>query len=262
MAILKKIFLILALLTPYTFLITSCSYSQVEGSPDFERRHPDEFYATTGVLQYFLPPRPSWARSSHTLSCHQSLPIDFVNLDSFRASFGLSYSDALHFQHDFTILKRERLAQVEASRMDFRDRERLFYEVIDRVQSQIYLFQTPRFERIQFIWIDPVLENAQNLSQLKEWMKSSEMNLGHPIALSFCLNREQLESFLEHHQFDPSFRVMSYEFLSPYDRTGELVRHLKLDLDEFFTDKEIHLFLPINYQRPSEISGEINIKHY
>lgn len=243
-------------------LVLSCSYSTADGTPDFERRHPDEFYTTTGVLQYFLPARPLWARHARSIHCQQSLEVEFLDLKNFRSSLGLDYPQSLHFQHDFTILKRKRLKQVQAQRMDFRDRERLFYDVFDRVQSDIYLMQVPRFHRIHFVWIDPLIDNNENLQRFHRWMNSEMMNQGHPIAISFCLNRDELAQFKERHRFDSSFRAMSYEFLSPYTSDNILRGHLSIQLEDFFHDKEIHLFLPRNTDRPLEIKGNMTIHHY
>ena len=243
-------------------IIGACSHPQVEGTPGFERRSLDDFYSSAGTLQYFLSEIPLWSRTSVSGHCHQKYSTRYLDVADFMASFSTSYRESLNFQYSFNIEYKKRIAAAEVDSMSFRDQERLFFDVYDRVQSNIFAFQLPRFKRVHLIWVDPILKNSNLKNDLKKWMQSEMMNLGHPVLISFCLEREELESFRRNNNIDASARLLSYEVLSPFSNSGKLLYKRFINLNEFLEDKEIHLFIPKDYKIPQEIEGHFELHFY
>ena len=154
-------------------------------------------------------------------------------------------------------------AEASLDYIPFKENEKLFYAISDRIQAKIFLFIPPKFNRVHLIWIDQAFQNKLELKKLKKLMKSPEMDKGHPVFVSLCLSKEQLEKFYEVNNFSEGIKLISYEFFSPYSERGKLRPFQGLNFNKLFVNKKSKLYLYQPSRRiPIEFNGKFKLKVY
>lgn len=245
----------------FVALTASCAITGSNGQ-SFQRQRLDDFYTSAGVMQYFLPEIPPWVRTSVRGQCFQETTVHHLRLDDVMASFSYDYDQAIHLQYNFNISFRQRLSETGTMSLAVRDFERLFFDVSDQIQSDITVFQVPRFHRVHVVWVDPFMNQSVQVSELTRLMRSEKMDLGHPVFISLCHQREKLEEFVAQMRFEQNIRLLSYEALSPYNSKSEQEYYRFLEIDTLMGEREVHLFLPRNFDRPIEIRGDVSEQRF
>lgn len=235
-------------------MITSCSSPQVV---DQERRNIDEYYQSSGVAQYFLPLTPDWANRSETAACLRKEQVQFLDMPRLRKSFGLSYDQSLQLQLRHTLSLKETKSKITHRPLSVKEAESIFFTALDRVKSGIVEFRVPGFERVHIVWVDEFILKRRALSELSRFMDSALMKKGHPIFLSLCASRSELQGFLTKARLDnQNIRLISSELFSPFSTGMELVPFDRLYLNHVFSkDQKIHFFTPVERPIP-EIEGD------
>lgn len=147
-----------ALIFFYCFLLFSlgCTHNHHQ-KYGLQRRNMNEYFLTSGVVRYFLSDIPSWANFSIEGQCFRKGSVRHLNLSELRNSFSFNYQQAIQFQYmfnrDYHKLKKEH----QAKQLFFKDEEKLFYDVSDKIRSGFQAFKKPTFNRIHLIWIDQAL---------------------------------------------------------------------------------------------------------
>lgn len=242
--------------------LMGCAQQPRDLTPSPERQPLDFFYAGTGVMTYFLPDLPIWARGVSSFQCGQNFSVKHINADHLRASFSYTYQQAINFQNDFNLRLKEMSRESSTDAFSTRDHERLFFDINDRIQSDITSFQMPRFTRVHLIPVDWYLLERLPMEKLDQLMNSEEMDLGHPVFISLCFEREELQELAQSRFAALPIRLLGYEVLSPYDKNGTLIYERHFDLGAYFHDKEIVLFRPRNHALPRELRGEFKTHLY
>ena len=248
-----------------SFLIllqSSCTkVSKNSSNFDLQRRKVEEYFVSSGVVRYFLPEIPYWANFSESASCRRNVSIKYLDLNTVRGSLALSYEQAIQLQlmlNDmFTDLKKRQVVE----HIPFQEEESLFFKANDRIQAGIRLFRVPSFKRVHLIWIDSLLENR---AKLKALMETPLISKGHPVFLSLCYTRSELESWIQKSGFNnQNIRLLSYEMLSPYNLEGKLDTRFHIFVDEIFgKDKIIKLFIPKNKAPPKVLEGKFKVSKF
>jgi hypothetical protein len=179
-----------------------------------------------------------------------------------RKSFALSYEQSIQLQLRHTLSLKETKSRITHRPLSVKESETIFYAALDRVKSGIVEFRIPSFERVHIVWVDEFLLERKSLSQIKRFMNSAIMKKGHPIFLSLCASRSELEGFLERAKLNnTNIRLISSELFSPFSTEMELSPYDRFYLDQVFSDKqEIHFFTPLKRPIP-EIEGKYET-HY
>ncbi|PIK14999.1 hypothetical protein [Halobacteriovorax sp. JY17] len=240
-------------------LLSSCSSYTLK---NYERRNEREYEDGNGVIQYFLADLPNWANFSSAGSCHRNFPVRYLNIKNLRDSFSLSYEEAIQFQLMFNEFSEERKKQASASYIPFKDEEKIFYTVLDKIKAGIRNFSRPKYKVVNLIWVDIALEDKKSLARVKKALASESFQEGHPVFVSLCMNRRELRGYIEKMGLKiAGAKYMSYELLNPFDHNNNLVAVPIIDLNKIFNkNQKIQLFLPKD--KPFEFKGQVRVRKF
>jgi hypothetical protein len=230
---------------------------------ELKKRNLGEYFQNSEVVRYLLPPLPEWANASPSGKCSRTDSINYLKLDDLMTSFSLSYAQAVQFQYMYNIEAKKLKEDSSIKYLPFKENEKLFYAVSDRIKANIYMFIPPKFKRVHLIWIDNAVSKNSELKKLKRLMTSSQMGLGHPVFVSLCLSKQQLEKFHAKNNFNDSVKMISYEFFSPFSTRGRMRSYESLNFAKFLNIRGLKLYLyQSNKNIPDEFVGKFKTKFY
>lgn len=250
------------ILLSFLIVLASCSTNTRE-QEGFERRNLEEYFQSSGVVKYFLPDLPDWANSSVTGQCMRKTPVRYFNFKNLMESFSMDYEKSVQFQYMYNIESRKLKLDVSAEYLPLKEEEKTFYMVSDKIQADIYAFIAPKFKRINLIWIDPALRSDKDLGALKKLMRSSQMDLGHPVFVSLCLSSEEMAAFSKRNRFRDGIRFIPHTMFSPFNEEREISPNLYLNVSALFKpEQKIYLYIQKLIDRPREITGDLKLVTY
>ena len=236
------------------FVLSACANNQ----ENFRRRNVDEYFTSSGVVQYFLPDLPTWADTVSSMQCRRESSVRFFDFEKMNSSFGLSYVQMLQMQLAFNI---ERNQKCGAEAMALTEEERLFYATSERVQAGIVPFKIPTFKRLHVVLVDAFVQ-AEVYRDFYKLINSSEFSNGLPIFASLCYNDATVREFLEKTGFKGSYEVIPSSMFSPFSAASKLGVTPGLNLAELLgSEKKIILYIPKGIEAPS-INGASAVKSY
>lgn len=241
-------------------LVFFSSCSELGNRGHYENRNLGEYYASTGVVKYFLPDLPAWANSSTSGACSRDFPLRYFDISKLISSYSLNYEQSVQFQLMFNFEAYMIMESTKAKFIPFRDEEKLFFDVADRIQSNFRVFKVPTYKRIHIIWVDYLLQGKEeDIQKFKKWMASDEMSKGHPVLLSLCRSRQELRQFLGEKGIDRGdYRYITFELLSPFDKNGERSILPTLNINGLLgEEKEVYFFTPS--ERPVDLIGNFKV---
>ena len=240
-------------------IFSSCSSTVTK---DYKRRNMGEYYRGIGVVQYFLADLPSWANFSSEGNCHRESPVRYIHLKNVRESFSLSYEEGIQFQLMFNELLTKRMKESQAEVIPFKDEEKLFFTVLDKIKAGIRNFNKPRYKVSNILWIDSMLIGKKEERKIKRLIASERFSNGHPIFLSLCMNRVEMRKSLNKLGVNiPAMKLISYEMFNPYDKNGDLVAIPILNFNELFSKKDkLNIFT--HKDLPSEFRGKYRVRKF
>lgn len=232
-------------------------------SPGMKARNLNQYFISSGVTRYFLPDIPNWANFSQSAGCHRKSQIRYFDMIKLRESFSLSYKQSVHFQEMFNIYRQDLLAESSLDSLPLKEEEKVFFTVSDKVQSNVFYSQMPKFKRVHLIWIDPLISSEQGLKKLKSKLSSNEMNLGHPVFVSLCLSHNELSQLLvDQNLTNMNIRLISYGFFNLYSSDKLKKTKMGLELNKLFEENQkLYFYSPLK-SLPSEIEGDFNVKYF
>lgn len=242
------------LLMTTLFLAFACQTANYSG---MQRRDLRQYYVSAGVERFFLPDIPDWMNVSQTAQCERISDIKFINLPKLQNNFKLTYSDAIQFQY---YLNRERTSKKEFYQSDYlmlKQEETIFFDISDKIQSGILAFNPPKFKRVNLIWVDPAFTSEKKYNDLLKLMQSSEMDLGHPVFVSMCLDHIALKKFmLKSKTFGENILMIPFDLFSVFSSEQKKLLNFSLEFNALFKDdQEIHLYSPTG-KVPTEFLGK------
>lgn len=236
----------LSLITLF-FLLSSCAFDNLE------RRNVDEYFNSSGVIQYFLPDLPAWANTVDSVQCHRSESVRFFDFEKLNASFGLDYERLIQLQLAFNQERKQDMALTEE--------ERVFFSVSERIQADIYPFKKPQFEKIHLVIVDPFMR-AETYRELHALVNSQSFAQGQPVFASICYSEQEIRKLIDDLGFTGGYAVISAAMFTPYNEKMQLTPGMSLNLSELFgADKSITLY---NSQSivPVEFKGNFKTKKF
>lgn len=245
-----------------SLFLTSCATTQAD--KQLKRRNLEAYFNSSGVVRYFLSDLPDWANFSQTAACHRSLSPRYFNISTLLKSYSYKYEQAVQLQYMFNVEANKLKKKTEAEFLPFADEEKLFFTLTDKIQAEIRTFRVPKYKRVNLIWIDPLLKSDKGQDQIVALLNSSDMDLGHPVMVSMCLNHFEFESFLGRKgMLNKNVRYIPYEMFSPFDSNGEKQPLFQINLEKIFKkDQNLFLYLPRGYFRPKELAGKLTVKRF
>lgn len=248
----------------HTFLIllllALASCSQLGEGRHLKKRNLNEYFVGSGVVQYFLPAMPAWANVSLAGQCRRQEQMRYLQMENVKKSFYLDYKKLVHFQHMYNYFYYKKRDELSSSFLSFKDEEKLFYDISDKVDADLFVFRAPKFKRVHLIWVDPFINNQL---KLKLFMARKDVREGHPVFVSLCLSYMEMDSLVKNLSLvHLNIRNISYEFFTPFSEEGEMGILPKLNLSKlFFPKQQLYLFLPKG-ESPEEFEGKFTTVHY
>lgn len=237
------------------FLLAGCATEP----DDFRRRNIDEYFNSSGVVQYFLPDLPVWANTVASRQCHRNTSVRFFSFDKMHLSFGLDYHQMLQMQLAYN---NERDTLYGKQAITLAQEERLFYTVSERVQSGILPFKTPKFNKINLVIVDEAMLEKDS-AKLKKLINQNSFAQAFPVFMSFCHSEKSVRAFIEKLNFTGRFEIIGSAMFSPFSDKNILTAGPMLYLDAFFgKDKEITLYTDKKSSADSDLIGFTRIKNY
>ncbi len=227
-------------------------------------RNTKSFYQGTGVVKYFLSELPNWANASNESACQRSYTVKYFNFSNLKASFDLSYSDSVQLQYLFNISHRTSKENYQIELLPLKQEEKIFYDSFDKIKAKLYPFRFPTYKRVNFIWVDPYLKDKKGTRQLVALMKSAIMTKGHPVWVSSCYGRKELDASIKSLKLDTfNIRVLGIEAFSPYSQDNVLMTEVRLSLRDLFPGKRtLYLYIKNGMENPTEILSVDKVINY
>ncbi len=218
-------------------LLISCTSTSTDLG---EQANIENVFYTTGAEQFFLSDAPQWMNFSTAGSCFRKKPIRYLNFELVYKNYGLSYTELIQLQYMFNRRINEHLRENDQTVLAPKDEAYIFYNMYQKVVGGSYDFIIPNFNQINLIWIDPYLNQKDELKRL---FKNEKIFSGFPIMASHCLSFNELESLARNLGIDNlGMRYLSAEMLSIYDKENKKMPYFSFDATEFFKNKAIYMF--------------------
>jgi len=238
------------------FIIYGCSTNNGSNS----KLDLDQVYIGAGMEKYYLADLPGWANFSSSGKCQRSEPIRFINFESMYKSYSFTYEELIQFQF---MLNKKFYSYKESTGREtvfLKDEVFIMHNVHEQILGGAREFILPKFNRINLIWIDEALTNSEKLNDLKKLMYSAEMEKGHPVFISLCLNAVELEKFIQKLGFTKlGVKGISQSMFSPFNTNMEMANEYLLDFKALMPNKNLYLYGP---SIPNEFKGITNIQKY
>lgn len=247
-------------LLSFVFLLESCSRLHHQS---LKRRHADDYSVAPQTMEYFLPVLPEWANYSTSAQCRRATYFRFLDLPRLRASLNFNYEEALQFQYSLNRKYSDLFKKVDEDMVLFKDEERIFYDVTEKIRGGRKDFKAPAYKRIFLIWIDPVLNSPEKLEKLKSFMQGPQIEEAPPLFISLCLSHDEMEKFIKDQGLQEQvLGFIPFELFSIYSDQNQPLSGTSLFLQSLFTkDQELHLFSPGKVV-PWEFKGELQVHTY
>ena len=248
----KFCFILILVLT----FFTSCSNIS---TPGMQPRTVEDYYVSTGVEKYFLTDLPSWANFNQKAGCYHKSSIRYFDIEALMKSYGLTYSMAIQvqgsFNEEFSHFKKLDRQQPTT----LKEEELLFYKVSEKISSKLVFFDPPTFNRVNLIWLDEALGNPKKEKKLKNFLKSSTMDTGVPVLVSFCLTKDEVEDLYP----DLNSKMITAELFSVYDSKGIKSPGFKFVLDQFFKpEQKLNFYSQEKIVPTDEVKGTYKLLNY
>jgi hypothetical protein len=243
-------------------LLIGCS--STDADKQMKRRNLDEYFSGSGVVKYFLSDLPNWANFSQTASCQRSISPRYLNINTLISSYSYNYEEAIQLQYMYNVEMNKLKKRTEADYLPFSDEEKLFFTLSDKIQADIRTFRAPKFKRVNLVWIDPLLKNKKGFEKIVSLLRGEDMEKGHPVLISLCMNHFELESYLSKSGLlNRNIRYIPYEMFSAYSVKGIIEPTFQLHINQFFKENQkIFLYIPKGSYKPGEFLGNFSIQRF
>jgi len=243
----------------YVFLITFVGCSFNNGSIGNGKRNLDEYLELSETHSYFLSDIPKWAHVVESAACSKS-SLKYINLEKLMNSFSFDYHKALQFQVLFNKEYNKIKKEVGIKSLPIKNEEELFYNVLNKIQSNFLTLKIPAFERLHLVWVDPYKKNPKKIERL---LNGKEMEMAPPVLVSLCLNQNEMRQFQSKINFtDVNMVNVSSELFTIFHPNGHPASYFHMHFDHFLKNKELVFYIPKGFFLPAEFKGKFKIKYY
>ncbi|MBP5296964.1 MAG: hypothetical protein J6Y94_06495 [Bacteriovoracaceae bacterium] len=221
----------------------SCSNNPSLDRADDDQREGAAVLAST-VAIYFLSPVPAWANYAGRGGCFREQEVQFIDLAALGRSFNLTYAQRIQFQGIYNELWRAYKDHYQVRALPSIEQEKIFYQVLEKVRSEVGGINIPEHERINVLWIDPFLANPTFLTTFAK-VREEFVAQGHPMLVSTCLDQSGLRQWqAQLGMAQEDIRYIDLGFFASYQANGRRVAGEIIDSAALFKDKKVYLYLP------------------
>ena len=238
-------------------LILLCSCGQVKY---ISKAHQGQVHILSKVHQYFLADIPHWANFSEEGKCQRHALIKFLHYGRLNKSFSYNYGQIVQLQLLFNEKYRKAKKDFQVEFLSPEMEDRIFFQAQDEINSHILPFHPLQLKKAHLLWIDPALKHPHYKKALTRVLKSDNFYQGHPVLISQCLGRDQMDKFIQSLvKEDIDFRLISAEMFSPFDQNFNPSYEFQLPLDALLREKERILYT-IGPWYPSSLKDPFQVK--
>jgi len=201
-----------------------------------------EPFVTAGTEQFFLPELPFWADSSMAGGCFRTEKHLYLNIERVALVHNLSLKDSLKLQVEINHEVREYLENTEIKFLRPVEEIKFFNQGLEKIKAGVTPLKLYPSADVNFVWFEGQDEKWENL------LKNEKLQEAPIYLFSSCLSEEKMREKVEEAGFDEDdYQYLSFDWLTPYDRTKKISVSQKLFLPEILVDKKINLYqnLPV-----------------
>lgn len=231
-----------------------------------DKKSVNEVYIASGSEQYFLPELPAWANASDVAECRRMDNIRFLDFSRLNKSYNLDYEKLLQLQLMFNnnlkkiVVNFDKIDRYSNAK---KDEELLFFNTLDKVQGGVKEFLAPEFKQIHLVWIDDFIQDKSRANRLLNLLKSESFSAGFPVLVSVCLSNREMERFLVENQLsDQNIKLISSDFLSPFQDDLSLGTRQVIHFEKLFKDSQKLYFYTTKNSVPLEFKGQLTLKKF
>lgn len=231
-----------------------------------EKKSINEIYIASGAEQYFLPELPAWANVSEIAECRRMDNIRFLDFTRLNKSYNLDFEKLLQLQLMFNnnlkkmVINFDKIDRYSNAK---KDEELLFFNSLDKVQGGVKDFLAPDFKQIHLVWIDDFINDKTRVARLKNLLASESFSAGFPVFISTCLSYREMERFLvENEMAEQSIKLISSEFLTPFQEDYNLGTHQVIQIGKLFKETQTLFFYTTKNTLPREFKGPLKLKKF
>lgn len=174
------------------FNLISC---QNHKTNEFQVRQVNEYYQSTGGLNFLLPEAPTWANMVSEFGCYRDASLRVLDLQKVRADFNTSIRQSLNLQYYYNDeLKKIRARFSEPGQtLTLRDYDLTFFKALESSKASFDPLRLPDFNRIHLIIFEEWMSETNGETKLKDFLRNPIQNAGVPVVISFCQPQNVLE---------------------------------------------------------------------
>lgn len=174
------------------FLLFGC---QSNSKNNFQSRNTEEYYQSTGGLDFLLAEAPAWANVVSEVGCFRNLDIRLLNLQKIRSEFNTSFRQTITIQYYYNqeLLKaKSRFSEKEQS-LSLKDFDLSFFKALEASKASFDPIRLPNFNRIHLIIYEDWIGGKNSEARLIDFLRNPIHNTGVPVIVSFCTPQHDLE---------------------------------------------------------------------
>lgn len=231
-----------------------------------EKKSINEVYIASGAEQYFLPELPAWSNVSEIAECRRMDNIRFLDFNRLNKSYGLDLEKLMQLQLMYNnnlkkmVINFDKIDRYSNAK---KDEEVLFFNSLDKIQGGVKEFLAPEFKQIHLVWIDDFVIDRKKINKLKTLLSSEGFAAGFPVFVSTCLSAREMERFLvENNLAEQNIKLISSEFLTPFQEDLNLGIHQNIQLGKIFKETQALFLYTTKNMLPTEFKGPLKLRKF
>ncbi len=178
------------------FIVSFLLGCQTNSSLGYKTRNTDEFYQSTGGIDFVLAEVPRWANVVTDAGCFRNSNLRVLDLQKIKNEFNTTYRESLAIQYFYnqTLDKIRSRLGVIGTNLTLKDYDLSFFNALEVSKASVDPLRLPDFNKIHLIIYEEWSKNGESDQMLMEFLRSSIHNAGVPVIVSFCTPQNILES--------------------------------------------------------------------
>jgi len=217
-----------------------------------------EHKAANSLFQeFFLAPIAGWQNFSFEGQCKRTEQNYYLDWYKLMSSFSFDYLESMEVQRQFNRKVFEKTKNTTLGKVLLKDEHLILATIIDKVKGGGLSLMTPRFERINLIWIDSILREGNN-QYIQAFFRKEFLETGYPVLISFCYSSSHLEEFISSHMISnfPGVSIGADSF-SIFNKEGQKENFFSLDFTAIFSnEKKLYIYIPKQSSLPKGLKGK------
>lgn len=245
------------------FFVGCTSVDKPVSGTDFSLRS-DRKAVSSLFQEFFLAPISQWQNFSYEGKCFRESQESYLDWHKLMSSFSFKYFDTMEVQRQYNKKIYEKTKNTSIGKVLLQDRHLILAGVIDGIKAEKYSILLPKFDRINLIWVDNILQDKSK-KNIHDFFQKDFFESGYPMLISFCFSSSYIENYLAKNMIDnfPG-AILGSESFSIFDLEGKRHPYFSLNFSSLFSnDKKLYMYIPHGQPLPIGFKGSLKeIIHY